>query len=98
MHRPESGEGGTPRVRFLPPMAGGEKRTGWEALDAWVKDGEAAAPGGRTGWEALEKWVKPAAPAPETPASPPPTPPPAAPRPAAGGGLLSFLRRLFGGR
>jgi len=42
-------------------LAGGAKKTGWEALDKWVGDGSGTpAPAGgakKTGWEALDKWV-----------------------------------------
>lgn len=58
--------------RFLPPVAGGAQKTGWEALEKWVGGGssgagkeaapapeaaETSGPSGKTGWEALEKWV-----------------------------------------
>ena len=64
--RPPSGEPPRVRTRFLPPMAGGQQKTGWEALEKWVGSGGSggaatdqapASSGKKTGWEALEKWV-----------------------------------------
>ena len=65
---PDSAESRRPvrrQTRFLPPIAGGDKKTGWEDLDKWVGSGGAAAAGdapaasasGKTGWEDLDKWV-----------------------------------------
>jgi len=64
---PASSEPQRHTTRFLPPMAGGQQKTGWEALEKWVGSGGSgqkaggdeapAAPSGKTGWEALEKWV-----------------------------------------
>jgi hypothetical protein len=35
--RTPSGLPAARQARFVPPMAGGERKTGWEALDKWVK-------------------------------------------------------------
>jgi hypothetical protein len=107
--------------RFLPPIAGGSQKTGWEALEKWVVGGgggqsETSAPSGpsgTTGWEALDKWVgdgsrtTPSAEASGTNGSAQPETAAAAAQPQAAapagsgsesGGLMGFLRRLFGGK
>ena len=88
-------------------------KTGWEALDKWVGGSgggaapaaAAAAPSGKTGWEALDKWVGDGsgAPAGETNghAAPAAEPVPAGSTgaaPPSGGGLMGFLKRLFGSK
>jgi hypothetical protein len=132
--------------RYLPPIAGGAQKTGWEALDKWVggsgsgaapaSEGSAPAGGGKTGWEALEKWVgsgsgSSSAAAPAAEASAPsgktgwealdkwvgdgstpsaetsaanggageqPVAAGASTATEGGGGLMGFLKRLFGGK
>ena len=99
--------------RYLPPIAGGAQKTGWEALDKWVGSGSGAAPvaeasapsGKKTGWEALDKWVGDGTtPSAETSAAnggagaEQPVAAGASTATEGGGGLMGFLKRLFGGK
>ena len=98
--------------RFLPPIAGGAQKTGWEALETWVGGGAgspesapSAAPSGKTGWEALDKWVgEGTTPSAETSAAnggggaEQPVGAGASTTAEGGGGLMGFLKRLFGGK
>ena len=100
--------------RFLPPIAGGAQTTGWEALDKWVGGSGSSSPaaadaapsGQKTGWEALDKWVGDgAASAPASGAgngssasAEPVAVPGGSEEASSGGGLMGFLKRLFGGK
>ena len=88
-------------------------KTGWEALDKWVGAPAPARlprptrlrPRGKTGWEALDKWVGDGGtPSAETSAAnggagtEQPVAAGAATASEGGGGLMGFLKRLFGGK
>lgn len=68
--------------RFLPPITGGAQTTGWEALDKWVGDGGGS--GATNGSATAEPTAVSAGGTSSTPDS--------------AGGLLGFLKRLFGGK
>jgi hypothetical protein len=86
-------------------------KTGWEALEKWVGSGAGAAKAaeapasGKTGWEALDKWVGDGTtPSAETSAAnggagaEQPVAAGASTATEGGGGLMGFLKRLFGGK
>jgi hypothetical protein len=103
-----SGSGAAPASEASAPAGGG--KTGWEALEKWVGPGsgsaaEASAPSGKTGWEALDKWVgDDSTPSAETSAAnggagaEQPVAAGASTATEGGGGLMGFLKRLFGGK